>query len=330
MASELISICIPTYNMKLDFLREAVQSALSQSYSPIEIVISENHSDNDAGEMLAAYTDPRIRIVTPPRHLPMTENFWFSFEQSRGAMVCFLPSDDRLEPHFCSILARALKSDSDLTFVHCGSYTIDDRSRTVEGSHSEGREGVEILEGREEIRWYLNGPRHNFVTSLYPRNTIETIGPFRPGLDFVGDWDFEFHLIPLGRYGRIHRALVGYRSWHSKSRADRLPAQIRQIRQMYAYHGSQGAFQNLDWRLLEAARERWAKALAIEVARSSLRANQRSEAFAELAELSDTRMARYYRLLCQRGKEQWLLRWRHLRILLGRWRRHVIADRDGR
>ena len=48
----LVSIVIPTYNQKEQFLRECIESASSQTYKNIEIVISDNHSTNNAKSII--------------------------------------------------------------------------------------------------------------------------------------------------------------------------------------------------------------------------------------------------------------------------------------
>ena len=48
-----VSILIPTYNQRPDFLRATLRSVLAQTYTDFEVVVSDNHSTNEAPQVLA-------------------------------------------------------------------------------------------------------------------------------------------------------------------------------------------------------------------------------------------------------------------------------------
>ena len=56
----LVTIGIPTYNRGDGYLREALESALAQTYENLEIVVSDNCSTDNTGEVVEAYDDPRV------------------------------------------------------------------------------------------------------------------------------------------------------------------------------------------------------------------------------------------------------------------------------
>jgi glycosyltransferase involved in cell wall biosynthesis len=120
----MVSICIPTYN-QVEFLPAAVESALAQDFPALEVVISENLSTDGTAAYLAGLRDPRLRIVTPQRHLTMSDNWRFCVDQSRGHYFAILSSDDILLPGFAKKLAAALEAHPDAAFVYCALQTIN-------------------------------------------------------------------------------------------------------------------------------------------------------------------------------------------------------------
>jgi|GEM_PF-4066831 glycosyltransferase involved in cell wall biosynthesis len=98
MRSPLVSIIIPMYNQRADFLRACIQSALSQTYENLEIIISNNHSTNGVEIIFTEFSDPRIKIIEPERHLGMADHFIFAAGFASGEFVTFLSSDDLLYP----------------------------------------------------------------------------------------------------------------------------------------------------------------------------------------------------------------------------------------
>ncbi len=57
----LVTIAIPTYNRADGYLKQALQSAVNQTYKNIEIVVSDNCSPDNTEAVVRSYTDPRIR-----------------------------------------------------------------------------------------------------------------------------------------------------------------------------------------------------------------------------------------------------------------------------
>ena len=55
MNPPLVSIIVPVYNQRPDFLRECIESVINQTYTNIEIIISDNHSTNETPEVLNTY-----------------------------------------------------------------------------------------------------------------------------------------------------------------------------------------------------------------------------------------------------------------------------------
>ncbi len=116
----LVSIVIPTYNQKESFLRECLDSAISQTYNNIEIVISDNHSTNNVADVLKQYQniDSRIRIVKPEYFLTMSESLLYVFTQAKGKYSCYISSDDKLYPNCISELVYKMEENENISFSH--------------------------------------------------------------------------------------------------------------------------------------------------------------------------------------------------------------------
>lgn len=94
----LLSILIPTRN-RSQYLYFAIQSALNIKSSNIEIIVSENYSQDDSLEVCNSFSDARLQIVSPPKPLPMHENWEFLLNLSTGKWVTFIGDDDAVMPH---------------------------------------------------------------------------------------------------------------------------------------------------------------------------------------------------------------------------------------
>ena len=57
----LVTIAIPTFNRK-EYLKQAIESVLEQSYKNIELVVSDNHSDDGTEELVSGYLKKHSNI----------------------------------------------------------------------------------------------------------------------------------------------------------------------------------------------------------------------------------------------------------------------------
>src|SRR4051794_17675024 len=104
-----VTVGIPTFN-RSTLLREAIASVVSQSYPALRILVCDNASDDDTGEVVASFDDERIDYVRADENIGMTQNFNRAVELTRTEYVVLLPDDDLLYPehlrHTVDVLER--------------------------------------------------------------------------------------------------------------------------------------------------------------------------------------------------------------------------------
>lgn len=91
----LVSIIIGNYNYER-FLGKAIDSALNQTYKNIEVIVVDDGSTDNSGDIIASYGDEIIPILKENGGQPSTYNAGFA--SSRGDIICFLDSDDIFLP----------------------------------------------------------------------------------------------------------------------------------------------------------------------------------------------------------------------------------------
>jgi hypothetical protein len=96
LTGKLASIVVNNYNYGR-FLRDAIDSALAQSYKPLEVIVVDDGSTDESRDIIASYGDRIIPVLKPNGGQASTFNV--GFKKSRGAVVLFLDADDALMPH---------------------------------------------------------------------------------------------------------------------------------------------------------------------------------------------------------------------------------------
>jgi len=96
MNDPLVSVIIPTHNHG-QYIGEAIESLLTQTYSHWELVVVDDGSTDNTSEVVAAFADPRITYLSEPhrgvRRLAETLNI--GLRGTSGELVTMLGSDDR-------------------------------------------------------------------------------------------------------------------------------------------------------------------------------------------------------------------------------------------
>ena len=127
----LVSVTVPTYN-RPDYLRQALGSAVKQTYRNIEIIVSDNASPQSALSVVQEFDDPRIRFVRHETPLTMFGNHMYGFRNAKGKYVASLHDDDIWKENFLEKLVPMLEADSDLIVAFCSQWVIDQNSQVSE------------------------------------------------------------------------------------------------------------------------------------------------------------------------------------------------------
>ena len=121
----LVSILVPTYG-RAAFAREAVTSALAQTYARIEVIVLDDASPDDTAAALAPFTgDPRFRYVRHEENLGIVGNWRRGISLARGEFFCLLHDDDTFQPDFVAALSAPLRADPSLVLAFCDHWVTD-------------------------------------------------------------------------------------------------------------------------------------------------------------------------------------------------------------
>lgn len=124
----LVSVVVPTLNRR-DYLRMSLASAVSQSLDDIEIIVQDNGSTVDPGEMVASFGDRRISYYHNAATVTQTENIVSACKRARGKYVAILGDDDLWDPQFLATLVPLLERDDSAVVAFCDHNIIDSAGR---------------------------------------------------------------------------------------------------------------------------------------------------------------------------------------------------------
>lgn len=126
----LVTIAIPTLN-RCAYLRVTLESALAQTYPAMEVLVSDNASEDGTSSFLQSIKDARLRVLRRPARLPMYPHWNQLVRAARGEYFLLLSDDDILESDAVETMVARFESQRTAGFVFCRGIVIDSNGAEV-------------------------------------------------------------------------------------------------------------------------------------------------------------------------------------------------------
>jgi len=120
----LVSVVLPTAD-RPRYLKRALQSAIDQTYRNIEILVRDNASGPETGEVIRQFRDERIQYLRHDHNVGMTQNVIGGFQQAKGKYVTNLHDDDFWEADFLQKTVTALEAHPEAVIAFSDHYIVD-------------------------------------------------------------------------------------------------------------------------------------------------------------------------------------------------------------
>lgn len=119
-----VSVVIACYKSNYKHLLDALDSATSQSYPHIEIIVSDDSPDDKLRSVVEHY-DTRIKYMHNKPSLGPAINHWRAFEHAQGKYIAILNHDDRLDTFFIEKLKNKLDQNPASALAFCDHWIMD-------------------------------------------------------------------------------------------------------------------------------------------------------------------------------------------------------------
>jgi len=181
-----VTIAIPTYNRAV-FLTEALNSALGQTYTNLEVIVSDNASTDDTLQRLKDYHDDRLIVIRQETNLGMIGNLNACVMKASGEFFILLSDDDFLEPTAIQEMVEVFQygktgvDRSKIGMVYCKSRIVD----TVGAIIGYGRRGPELESAASIITHFFRRKRSIFPGGVMIRTLdLQSLGGYDTSKNF--------------------------------------------------------------------------------------------------------------------------------------------------
>lgn len=200
-----ISITIPLYNTKREFLKDIMDSIVGQSYQKWELCLADGSKTDDVEKYLREHylSDSRIKYKRLNKNLGIAGNTNTALNMASGEFIMLADHDDVLEKDALFEIVSLLNKNRKLDIV----YTDEDLTN---------KNGTKYLSPRFKPDFNINFLRSiNYICHIFlVRKTIlDKVGGFRTEFDGAQDWDLILRCCEQTEYiGHVPKILYHWRA----------------------------------------------------------------------------------------------------------------------
>ena len=183
-ARPLVSIGIPTYNRADSYLKQALKSALKQTYQNLEIIVADNCSTDNTEDFVNRISDSRIRYFRHNKNILVNDNFNFCLEKAKGEYFLLLHDDDLIDQDFVEVCMAKATFNPDYAIIRTGTRVIDSQGVLIHESLNRvgGLSFEEFILG-----WFKYKTSFYFCSTLFNTTKLKAIGGFQSNRNLLQD-----------------------------------------------------------------------------------------------------------------------------------------------
>lgn len=208
------SVIMPTYNCE-KYVKTAIDSVLSQTYSDFELIIVDDGSEDNTYQICSQFSDSTKVFVYKKEHNGVSAARNYGISKAKGEYILFIDCDDTWHPDLLKICDESISVDDNMILFGIKSdfYSNDGVFKYSSNDFDEKKEDsvISLDNGSDEIF-----ARYNFASpcnKLFRKKIIESNGiAFSPECVYLEDLKFNLdYLKNIKNVKVVHKNLYNYR-----------------------------------------------------------------------------------------------------------------------
>ncbi len=205
MVNPTVTVVVPAYNQEA-YIEETLQSILAQTFTDYEVIVVDDGSSDETGKVVSNVRDRRLHYVYQANSGRPACSRNRGVSLAKGEYIAFLDGDDLWMPDKLEKQLQMFQAHPEYGLVFSNAISFDEQ----------GNE--DMIVGRAVSSGYLYQKLflHNFIagcTVMVRKNSLDAVGGFNEGHDFLAVEDYDLWLRMSRRYpfGYIDEPLARYR-----------------------------------------------------------------------------------------------------------------------
>jgi len=196
-----ISVLMPVYNAE-QFLREAIDSILNQTFTDFEFIIIDDGSSDKSTEIVNSYSDPRIQFYTNTENLGISQTLNRGIDLTNSDLIARMDADDISLPDRLMKQYHFLDNHPDYSFVSTSIERISEENESL-GIFRPDPDSIYY-----NLAFHCYGIFH--PTVMYRKQAVVNVGMYP--ITLSEDYRLWSKLIKKYRFFSVPEVLVKYRT----------------------------------------------------------------------------------------------------------------------
>lgn len=211
----MVSVIMPVYNAE-NYIREAIDSILTQSYGNFELIIINDCPTDNSMDIVYKYTDKRIKIFNNKVNSGIAYSRNIGLEHSQGKYIALMDDDDISLPERLEIEVDFLEKRPEIDVIGGRCDIIDANGGFIR------RSVIPFYNPKFIKAVYLFKNAHMNSTVMFRRNIIDQYGiRFRDNYLGMEDFRFWIECSKVCNMSNLENILLKYRK-HSENESSRI------------------------------------------------------------------------------------------------------------
>ena len=206
----LVSVIMNCYNGEA-YLKESIESLLSQTYKNWELIFWDNQSNDKSAEIFRKFNDKRFKYYYANKHTVLYEARNEAIKKSSGEFIAFLDTDDLWEKNKLE-LQIPLFNDSKVGVVYGNVLIINEKLKTKKI----------FMKGKMPRGFILDDLLKNYCASLLTlvvrKSFLNIQAAFDSSFNIMGDFDLMIRMSSKYKFECVEKPIASWRShWKNES-----------------------------------------------------------------------------------------------------------------
>ena len=204
MNKPLISVIINCFNGE-QFLEEAIQSVVNQTYTNWELIFWDNQSEDNSKNIYSKFSDPRLNYYYAEEHTTLGRARNLAIEKAKGEWIGFLDVDDLWWKDKLEKQVSLIDSDTQIGFIYGKSDIIFSNNENKRISKIEDLPEGDIFED------LLKDNFVNYLSALINKEKLAKIPKIPDNFNQVEDYYIFLHLSKSYKVRALQEICCSYR-----------------------------------------------------------------------------------------------------------------------
>jgi len=209
-----VSVIIPTYNYG-KYICDAVDSILKQTYNDYEIIVVDDGSTDNTGEILKKYDDKLSYYYIENQGPAAARNL--GIKKAKGKYISFLDSDDAFEPEKLEIQVDILEKQRNVGLIYSDFLYVNNTLASVYYNFK----CKKLYSHTEALQYLWHNNYINTSTVMTVKDYLFEAGLYNESYRYAEDYDLWLRLGKHYEFYCIHKPLVKTRS-HNKNHCKKI------------------------------------------------------------------------------------------------------------